>query len=252
MLLDGRVAIVTGTGPNIGGAIARTLASNGARVVCVDLRPEQAEAAAAQIREQGGQAVPAAADITKPDDVQGVVRTAVDAFGGVHILVNNAGISPHTGLWDAKLEDWHRTLDVILTGTYLCSRYATEPMVAQGEGGAIVNICSTSGHRGRPDAMAYATAKGGLLNLTRSLALALAPYHIRVNSVTPTTSGLSLGGGGRPRDESKPPADIPLGRLGRTVDQAEAVLFLVSPNADFITGTDLLVDGGRLARLGVG
>ncbi len=246
MLLEGRVAIVTGTGPNIGGEIARTLAANGAKVVCLDVRQEIAETTCQQITDLGGQALALAGDITKPADVQRVMDAAAAAFGGVHILVNNAGVSPLGSLMETKLEDWYRTIDVVLTGTLLCSRYAAEKMIAQNSGGAIVNICSTSGHRGRTGAIAYSTAKGGLLNLTRAMAMELAPHKIRVNTVTPSTSGVALATG-RPHEEGGPPKHVPLGRWGRTSDQAQAVVFLASPNADFITGVDLPVDGGVLA-----
>ncbi len=251
MLLEDRVAIVTGTGPNIGGEIARTLAANGAKLVCLDVRSETAEATARQIIEQGGSAIALSGDITKSADVQKVMETAASTYGGVHILVNNAGVSPLGNLMDVKLEDWYKTMDVILTGTMLCSRYAAEKMISQGTGGAIVNICSTSGHRGRTGAVAYATAKGGVLNLTRAMAMELAPHKIRVNSVTPSTSGVALATG-RPHEEGGPPKHVPLGRWGRTCDQAQAVLFLVSPNADFITGVDLPVDGGVLAVFPMG
>jgi len=244
MLLDGKVALVTGSGPNIGGEIARTLAANGAKVMCLDVRQEQAEATARSVRDAGGEATAVRADITRPEDVEQAVKAAVATYGGLHILVNNAGISPLGDLFDQKLEDWRATLEVCLTGTLLCSRYAARQMIEQGQGGAIVNIASTSGHRGRMGAIAYATAKGGILQLTRAIAMELAPHYIRVNSVTPTTSGMALSTG---QVRTDPPKQVPLGRWGRTQDQAQAVLFLVSPNADFITGSDLPVDGGVLA-----
>lgn len=246
MLLDNKVAIVTGTGPNIGGEIARTLAANGARLVCLDSRVEMAETTARQITEAGGQAIGLGADITSPGDMERMVAQAVDAFGQVNILVNNAGISPNGSLVDIKIEDWLATLNVILTGTFLCSRFVAKQMIAQGTGGAIVNIASTSGHRGRAGAIAYATAKGGVLQLTRCMAMELAAHHIRVNSVTPNASGLSLATG---KSREGTPPQAPIGRWGRTADQAQAVLFMVSPNADFVTGTDLAVDGGVLARM---
>ena len=124
-------------------------------------------------------------------------------------------------------------------------------MVEQGLGGAIVNICSTSGHRGGVRAIAYATAKSGILNLTRSMAIQLAPHGIRVNSVTPTQTGIPIGMD-KPRGDDGPPRNIPLGRWGKPFDQAQAVLFLASPNADFITGVDLPVDGGLLAGISKG
>ncbi|MBI4283830.1 MAG: SDR family oxidoreductase [Chloroflexi bacterium] len=251
MSLDGRVALVTGTGPNIGQEIACTLAANGAKVVCLDLALERAQSCAQKITKAGGSATAVAADITKPADVEKAVKAAASAFGGLHILVNNAAITAHEGLLDAKVESWRQVIDVILTGAFLCSQYAAKQMIAQGSGGAIVNIASTSGHRGSGGAIAYATAKGGILNLTRAMAIGLAKHKIRVNSVTPTQTGTAVGGG-RSRGEGEPPKNIPLGRWGRPIDQAQAVLFLVSPEADFITGIDLPVDGGILAYFPTG
>jgi NAD(P)-dependent dehydrogenase (short-subunit alcohol dehydrogenase family) len=246
MLLEGKTAIVTGTGPNIGGEIARTLAANGANVVCLDIKLDQAKITADQIEKAGGSAIAVQADVSIPTDVENAVRVAVQRYGGVNLLVNNAAISPLGNLFDHDLDSWHRTLDICLSGTLLCSRYAAKQMISQGNGGAIVNISSTSGHRGRTDAIAYATSKGGLLQLTRVMANELAPHKIRVNSVSPTTSGLALATG-RPHSEVGPPPGIPLGRWGKTEDQAEAVLFLLSSKADFITGIDLPVDGGLLS-----
>ncbi len=251
MLLDGRVAIVTGSGPNIGGEIACTLAANGAKVVCLDLLLERAQACAQKITELGGNATAIAANVTEPADVQRAVETAVSTFGGLHILVNNAAITGGGGLLQATVENWRRILDVILIGTFLCSQYAAKQMIAQGSGGAIVNIASTSGHRAHGEAFAYGAAKGGILNFTRGMAIELAPHKIRVNSVTPTQTGTPVAGG-RPRDEGGPPKNIPLGRWGRPIDQARAVLFLVSPEAEFITGVDLPVDGGLLAYIPFG
>jgi NAD(P)-dependent dehydrogenase (short-subunit alcohol dehydrogenase family) len=205
-----------------------------------------------QIRQQGGNAIAIGADNTNPSDVKQAVETAVKHFGALHILVNNAAISPPGSLFDINLDDWHKTLNVILTGTMLCSRYAAEKMIDQKQGGAIVNIRSTSGYRARVDALAYATAKGGLMNLTRSLAVTLAPHNIRVNCVTPSSVGVPLSSGGRARKESGPPKHIPLGRWSELEDPAQAVLFVASPNASFITGIDIPVDGGTLAKGGGG
>ena len=142
-------------------------------------------------------------------------------------------------------------MDVILTGTFLCTQRAAKQMIAQGTGGAIVNIASTSGHRGKAGAIAYQTAKAGVLNFTRGAAMELAPYGIRVNSVTPTQTGTPVGGGPARSDENVP-GSIPRGRWGRPKDQAQAVLFLVSDTADFIVGVDLPVDGGNLAQRDTG
>jgi NAD(P)-dependent dehydrogenase (short-subunit alcohol dehydrogenase family) len=153
MLLEDQVAIVTGTGPNIGGEIARTLAANGARVVCMDTRRQMAESTVKQIEQAGGQAIGVEADITRPGDMERLVKEAVDAFGGIDILVNNAGISPNGSLVDISIEDWLATINVILTGTFLCSRFVARRMIEQGKGGSIVNIASTSGHRAPDDAL---------------------------------------------------------------------------------------------------
>jgi len=248
MLLDGKVALVSGTGPNIGAEIARTLAANGATVACMDLNEGYAKAAAISINEAGGKAIGVAADITQPDSVVKALKEVLGAFGGIQLLVNNAAISDRKPFLEAELADWRNVLDVILTGTFIVSQQVARQMVSQGAGGSIVNIVSTSGHRGEMARIAYGTAKSGLLNFTRSMAMQLAPHKIRVNSVTPTTTGTPVGRPDAPRDEDNPPKDLPLSRWGRPNDQAQATLFLLSPNADFITGIDIPCDGGRLAK----
>lgn len=251
-MLDGKVAVVSGTGPNIGAEIARTLAANGAKVACMDLNPEFAQAAAKDISNAGGTAIAVSADITQPDQVDRAISEVISSFGGIQILVNDAAITDRGGFLDAELEQWRKVIDVILTGTFIVSQRVAKQMVSQGDDCAIVNIVSTSGHAGEPTRVAYGTAKAGLLNLTRTMALQLAP-QIRVNSVTPTQTGTGVGNPfGRSREGGPPPQNIPRGRWGRPRDQAQAVLFLVSPNADFITGADLRVDGGVLAGRGHG
>jgi NAD(P)-dependent dehydrogenase (short-subunit alcohol dehydrogenase family) len=250
LTLEGKVALVSGTGPNIGAEIARTLAGSGASVACMDLNEDFARQAAQSITDAGGKAIGVAADITQPDQVQSAVSAVLSEFGAIHVLVNDAAISDRKPFLEADLSEWQRVLDVILTGTFIVSQAVARRMVEQGQGGAIVNIVSTSGHAGETGRIAYGTAKSGLLNFTRSLALQLAPHGIRVNSVTPSTTGTRVGDpGGRARQEGPPPSTktVPLGRWGRPRDQAEAVLFLASPAADFITGVNIPVDGGNLA-----
>lgn len=246
--LHGKVALVTGAGPNIGVAIARRLAAAGARVACNDVDAERAEAAAAAIRADGGDAIAVPGDITDPQAVAAFVQRTVDVYGGIDILVNNAAITVPKSLLTISYEEWCRNTDIILNGTFLVSQAVAKQMVAQGRGGAIVNIASTSGHRGRANAIAYCTAKGGILNLTRAMACDLAPYRIRVNSVSPTKTGASVGG--LESAGARDTREILLGRLGHPEDQAAAVLFLVSDAAAFITGEDLRVDGGSLATWG--
>ena len=240
--LKGMAAVVTGTGPNIGQAIAKTLAREGCRVVCNDLDMTQAQKVAQEINDAGGKAIAVQADIAAASQVKAMMEKAVAEFGGLDILVNNVAIALPKGILDMSEGEWRRSMDVTLTGTFLCSKYAAQIMVEQKRKGRIVNIASTSGHRGRKNAIAYCAGKGGILNFTRALAMDLAPYGIRVNSVSPTRTGIALAYG-RPHHAG----GIPIGRAGRPEDQAEAVLFMVSNEADFITGADLLVDGGSIA-----
>lgn len=245
-MLEGKTAIVSGAGPNIGREIAGTLAANGASVVCLDLRREAAEAAAREVVDRSYEAIAVDGDITKPEDMENLVAQAVAAYGRIDILVNNAAITNDAGLLNENIATFRKIVDVILAGTFNCTQHVAKRMVEQGTGGAIVNVASTSGHRGKSGAVAYQSAKAGVLNFTRACAMELAPHNIRVNSLTPTQTGMPVGGKpARPDDEV--PKSVPRGRWGKPRDQAQAVLFLVSDNADFITGADLPVDGGNLA-----
>lgn len=247
-MLEGKVALVSGTGPNMGSEFARTLAANGATVACLDLNMDFAQAAAKSIIDAEGKAMAVSADITKPDQVDKAIQAVVKELGRIDLLVNDAAISDRHPFLEAVLEEWQQVLDVVLTGTFIVSQRVARQMVAQGQGGAIVNIISTSGHAGETGRIAYGTAKSGLLNFTRSLALQLAPHKIRVNSVTPSSTGTRVGDpGGLPRFEGTAPARNPLGRWGHPSDPAQAVLFMLSPMSDFITGVDIPVDGGNLA-----
>lgn len=243
-VLDGDVAIVTGAGRNIGEAIATRFAAEGARVVVADVDEERAAGTVEAIEAEGGEAAVAAVDVTDEAQVREMVATAEDAFGPVDVLVNNVAISDRTGLLELPVEEWDRVLAVNLRGTFLCTREVAKSMRDSG-GGRIVNVASTSAHRGRPEAAAYATSKAGILNFTRSAAKALAEHDIRVNTLSPTRSGSRVG----EVDERTGPAasDILVGRWGRPTDQANGALFLVSPESGFVNGTELLVDGGSSA-----
>lgn len=246
--LEGRIALVTGAGPNIGRGIAVALARAGATVLCNDVRPEAAAETVRTVRELGGLAEPLPGDVVSEDDVERMFEVATGRVGIVDALVNNAAVPSTTGILDTKLDVWHRVLEVAMTGTFLMSRGMARRCVDAGREGAIVNIGSTSGHRGRKNAVAYCSAKAGVLNLTRAMAIDLAPHGIRVNSVSPTKTGGSLAEGDD--KDTRDFAEIPLKRLGRPKDQAAAVCFLLSPEAAFITGEDLRVDGGSLATWG--
>ena len=245
MRLENRVGIVTGAGRNIGEAIAHAFAVDGARVAVVDLNEGRAHRVADAINEtRPGAALPVICDVSSGADVQRMVSQVVDHFGGVDILVNNAAVTDHKTVLDLEEEEWDRVLAVSLKSTFLCTKYVAKRMVEQGRGGRIVNIASTSGHRGRGEATAYTAAKAGVLNLTRSVAIQLAPHGIRVNSITPNQIGSPVGLDYIP--ENRRPKNL-VGRQGMPPDIAKAVVFLVSGDADFIAGADLLVDGGATA-----
>jgi sorbose reductase len=245
--LSGRVALVTGVGPNIGSAIALSLARAGATVLCNHRRAEMAAAAVERIA-GSGKAFPLVFDVTDPDGVERAVEQGWREHGPIDILVNNASITAVRSLLTISVEEWREVTRTLQEGTFLCSRAVARHLVSAHKPGVIVNVAATSGHRGRKNAIAYCMAKGGILNLTRAMATELAPHKIRVNSVSPAKTGASVGAfesaGARSFDE------IPLGRLGQPQDPANAVLFLVSDAAEFITGIDLRVDGGALATWG--
>jgi NAD(P)-dependent dehydrogenase (short-subunit alcohol dehydrogenase family) len=258
--LAGKVAIVTGTSPNIGGGIAEGLAAEGARVACVDVVPENAHDCAAWITRRGGEALAIVCDITDEAQVQDMVRRVRDAYGGVDVLVNNAGILGGMSVLEMPLERWHRQLTVNLTGTFLCTKHVARLMVEQGRRGSIIVVISTAGHQGQPDNIGYCTSKGGLLNFTRAAAMDLARYGIRVNSLTPTATDPAEGieraaAWGREHPQRRPGGGaldfrqmVPLGRLPSPRHYARAVVFLASDEAEMITGTDLRVDAGALAK----
>jgi NAD(P)-dependent dehydrogenase (short-subunit alcohol dehydrogenase family) len=241
MRLSKRVAIVTGAGRNIGEEISKTLASEGAKVAVVDLDRGRGEKVATEIRDAGGEAAAFVADMASEADIAGAVAAVVERWGRIDILVNNAAISDNKNILDITREQWDAVIAVTLTGPFLMSQHAARRMVAQGSGGRIVNVGSTSGFFGRSRAIAYAAAKGGVANLTRAMAVQLAPHNIRVNGVVPNKIGSPVG-----KDEFDPTRPVVnlIGRPGVPLDMARAVLFLVSDDSDFIAGNMLFVDGG--------
>jgi len=244
--LKGQVALVTGAGRNIGEDTCKLLASEGAKIAVVDLDKSRGEKVAAEIKRAGGDALAVVANVAVESDVQAMVKTIVDAFGRIDILVNNAAISDNKTILDISKDEWDRVLAVTLTGPFLVSKYVAGQMVAQGGGGKIVNIGSTSGFRGRVRAIAYTAAKGGVANLTRSMAVQLAPHNIRVNGIVPNKIGSPVG-----KDEFDPtrPVINLRKRPGVPIDIARAVLFLVSDDSDFIVGDLLFVDGGAMVTM---
>ena len=252
-VVDGRRAIVTGGANGIGRATAALLAAEGARVLLADVDVAGGEAAARSIRDGGGEARFVRCDVTSEADCAAVVAEAARALGGLDVLCNNAGIIRRATVVETTPEEWARVIAVNLTSVYLMSRAAIPVMVAGG-GGAIVNTGSGWGLKGGDQAAAYCASKGGVVNLTRAMAIDHGPQRIRVNCVCPGDTDTAM-----LRDEARqlghPEAAFlevaasgrPLARLGRPEDVARAILFLVSDASGWVTGTTLIVDGGGLA-----
>ena len=261
MKLDGKVAIVTGTSSNIGGGIAEGMAAEGAALVCVDVRSENASDCARVISENGGRAIPAVCDVTNEEQVRAVIDKTLDAFGGVDILVNGAAIFNQKGVLDMTLAEWERQIGIILTGAFLFTKYAARSMIERKRGGSIINIISSAGHQGQPNNIAYCTSKCGLLNFTRSAAMELVGHGIRVNSLTPTATDPSEGIERAIRwGRTIPNADrikqgfepfrkrTPMQKLPSPRHYARAAVFLASDDAEMMTGDDLRVDAGTVGR----
>lgn len=244
MKLKDKVAVITGAGRNIGEAIAHRLAREGAKIAVVDLDGARAEAVANDIKAAGGEAIGLTANVADEEAVKGLVADTVAALGSIDILVNNVAISDNKHILEITKEEWDRVMAVTLGAPFLMGKYCAQQMVAQGGGGNIVNIASTSGWRGRPRALAYTAAKGGVINLTRSMAVQLAGHGIRVNSISPNKIGSPVGR--EDFDPTRPVTNL-AGHPGEPDDMAEAVLFLVSDESKFVWGENLFVDGGCMA-----
>jgi NAD(P)-dependent dehydrogenase (short-subunit alcohol dehydrogenase family) len=263
MKLDGKVAVVTGTSPNIGAGIAAALAEEGATVVCVDLVASNAERCAAWLASRGATTSALTCDITDEAQVEAMVRAVRDAHGSIDVLVNNAGVLRGHGVLEMPLERWQRQIGVNLTGTFLCTKHVARLMVEQGRGGSIIVIASTAAHQGQAGNIGYTTSKGGLLNFARAAAMDLARYGIRVNTLTPTATDPAERrertatwqiepAAETPRGDSGGSLDfqrlVPLGRLPGPRHYGKAAVFLASDDSEMVTGIDLRVDGGAIAK----
>jgi len=246
--LAGKVAIVTGGGSGIGFGCARYLAEAGAQVAIIDVNQASGEAAREEI---GDGALFIRGDVSSSADCQKAVREVSDRFGRIDILVNSAGVIRRKSVVDLAEEEWDLVLDVSLKGTYLMSKY-TIPVMER-TGGAIVNIGSGWGLKGGPQAAAYCAAKGGVVNLTRAMAIDHGPQKIRVNCVcpgdvdTPLLRSEALQLGADTEKFMAEAADRPLARVGTPLDIAKAVYFLASDLSPWVTGAVIMVDGGGLA-----
>ncbi len=250
MRLEDKVALVTGAGSGFGEGIAKRFAAEGAKVAVVDLKPEAAERVTQEILAEGHVAISVAADVASRADSQSMIDAAVKSFGKLDILVNNAGIShKNKPLLEVEEEELDRVYAVNVKSIYLAC-YAVLPIFRAQGGGVIINTSSTAGLRPRPGLTWYNASKGAVNILTKSMAVELAPDKIRVNALCPVageTALLETFMGKPDSEEARAPfiASIPLGRLSRPDDLANAALYLASDEASMITGVLLEVDGGR-------
>jgi len=241
--LTGKVAIVTGAARGLGRAIAESLAAAGAQVACVDVDAETLAETVKAIEANGGTAEAVACDVTDSDRVTRVVKDVVEKWDGLHILVNNAGITRDGLVVRMKDDQWDTVLGINLRGTFLFTRAAARPMM-KGRQGRIINIARVSGLMGNAGQANYSASKAGVIGLTRTVAKELADRNITVNAVAPgfIATEMTAKLGDEVIEEVK--KMIPLGRLGEPQDIADAVLYLASDAAQFITGQVLPIDGG--------
>jgi NAD(P)-dependent dehydrogenase (short-subunit alcohol dehydrogenase family) len=246
--LDGKVAVITGAGSGIGRETALLFAREGAKIVVADYASEAGEATVRQIGEKGGDALFIKTDVSQASDAERMVKATVEKYGRIDILYNNAGVLGEVAfVGDATEDNWNRLMSINLKGTFLCSKYAVREMIKSG-GGAIVNTASAMGFVGLPGNAAYSAAKGGIIQLTRTMALEYASSNIRVNCLcagwVDTPMNLKL----EERIINWTVRETPMKRWAKPEEIAQAALYLASDESSFVTGAALVIDGGWTAK----
>jgi 3-oxoacyl-[acyl-carrier protein] reductase len=242
---EGRVALVTGAAGGIGQAVCRRLASEGAAIVATDLQASLVEPLVSELRGGTAGALALSLDVRDRTSAGQAVNAAIQQFGRLDVVINNAGIFAQTPLLEIQADRWDALMAINLRGVLLCSQAALEAMISDGRGGAIVNLASLAGQVGGVVAGAdYAASKAGVVALTKSLAKVAAPYGVRVNAVNPGVIDTAMPAQFPPAARAKMIDDTPLKRMGRPDEVASAIAFLASDDASFITGTTLDINGG--------
>jgi glucose 1-dehydrogenase len=253
MRLQGKTAVVTGAGTGIGQAIAVAFAQEGANVV-VDYvgNASVATETLGKITAIGGKAIAVAADVSNPDQVNGLVQQTLAAFGKLDIFVNNAGIEKKFAFVDYPLEEWQKIIAVNLTGAFLCSQAAARQMIAQGSGGRILNISSIHEDLAFPLNAPYCATKGGIRMLMRTIAVELAPHQITVNNIGPGAifTPIDIDVENDAKLNAQILAEIPMGRWGKPEEVAHLAVYLASDDAAYVTGSTHFIDGGMLRNAG--
>jgi NAD(P)-dependent dehydrogenase (short-subunit alcohol dehydrogenase family) len=246
--LAAKVALITGASRGLGKAMALALAGEGARLALVARDREALEKTAEAVRSAGGGAQIFQADVTSEEQVLRLEKEVAEAFGRVQILVNNAGINIRKQLTEFTLDEWRRVLDTSLTSTFLMCRAFVPHMKGRGYG-RVINLASIMAHVSMPGRSAYSASKSAILGLTRALALELAPEGITVNAISPGPFATEMNTPliENPELNAQFVAKIPLGRWGRVEEVGQLAVYLCSPEAGFVTGTDVLIDGGWCA-----
>lgn len=245
--LEGKVAVVCGAGGGIGGAIAQALAGYGANIMIVDRDLASARSNADRISGMGARALAYGLDITDLAAIEKMTEAAVAEFGRIDILVNSAGMNIRKAVVDIRQQDWDPVIDVNLKGAVFCCQAAARIMIKQNKG-KIINIASISSILGHPDRAAYAASKGGLIQVTKVMATEWARHNICVNAISPAAVDTPFIDGLKKNRErlDREKARIPLGRIAIPEDIMGAAVFLASDASDFITGHNLIIDGGRI------
>ena len=248
--LEGKTVIITGGGTGLGLAMVRALARAGADLCIAGRRPEPIQAAAQEVQELGRRAVSVPTDVSDSAQVDGLVASALDHFGRIDVLINNAGAANSENLrkpiWDITDDDWRWLMDVNLTGAFYCSRAVSRPMVDQGKG-KIINVASGFALRGGRDIYMYCCSKGGMLQLTRVLSFNLARSGVTANTIVPGFIPTDILADDDPSITPRSGVFLPIGKLGSPEDMGPIAVFLASDASDYMTGEMIVADGGGLA-----